>query len=64
MEWISVEDRLPEVAQYILVYLDFKIQSVMLFNNLDEFVSPHHQNGMSSWSKDVTHWMPLPEPPK
>ena len=61
-DWISIEDGLPKVGEYVLVYLDFNKQSVMFLNNLYEFKSPHHDH--SGWSSSVTHWMPLPENPK
>ena len=63
MEWISVEYRLPEKSGYYLYFAS----------------NPHRglQNGIGvsyymhkakDWKKvytpRVTHWMPLPEPPK
>lgn len=64
MDWISVnyKDKSPEVGEHILVCLDFGIQTVMVFSNLSEFKSPFHEH--SSWSGSVTHWMPIPKPPK
>lgn len=67
-EWISVEDRLPEEGEYVLCVLKGfnyggKIQ-VFKFVPADKFKDKpyfeHFRNGFPS----VTHWMPLPNPPK
>jgi hypothetical protein len=56
MEWISVEDRLPE-NERVLVYIPQR-----------DFLIADCVNGV--WWEDqlgyvtgITHWMPLPEPP-
>lgn len=59
--WVSVDDGKPEVGEHVIALLDFGQQSIMVFSNLHEFKSPHHEH--SSWSDSVTHWMLLPEPP-
>lgn len=61
MEWISVEDRLPDqVGCYLTCYKDEEIAIAAYW--------PHFK---IRWmyldiekSIDPTHWMPLPEPPK
>ena len=67
-EWISVKERLPEEGEYVLCVLKGfnyggKIQ-VCKFVPADKFKDKpyfeHFRNGFPS----VTHWMPLPEPPK
>ena len=67
-EWISVDDRLPEEGEYVLCVLKGfnyggKIQ-VCKFVPADKFKDKpyfeHFRNGFPS----VTHWMPLPNPPK
>lgn len=62
MEWISVEDRLPENYQEVIVFVDaanakeiYMAQYMNLSFNI--LVSGNHSNF-------ITHWMPLPEPPK
>ena len=60
-QWVSVVDRLPEKFEKILAY------------------TPAHKDGMNNFAEclestkgmmvlikksEVTHWMPLPEPPK
>lgn len=67
-KWISVKDRLPEEGEYVLCVLrgfnyGGKIQ-VCKFVPADKFKDKpyfeHFRNGYPS----VTHWMPLPQPPK
>ena len=67
-EWIPVTERLPEEGDYVLCVLKGfnyggKIQ-VCKFVPADKFKDKpyfeHFRNGFPS----VTHWMPLPEPPK
>lgn len=57
-EWISVKDRLPEMKGYYLVCYPF-------YNRQE--INIVYFRGKSQWakcSKYITHWMPLPEPPK
>ncbi len=64
MDWISVEDKLPEViidkngrCNCVLIYKkdgfdcgsDFQVWNTEYFN-----INPF----------EITHWMPLPDPPK
>lgn len=63
MEWISVKDRLPENPDYYLIacpvwsesgqgigfFTGEKWQDEVVFTEIHQY---------------VTHWMPLPEPPK
>ena len=67
-EWVSVKDRLPETRSWVLCYLrgipyGGKIQ-VCRFRDADNYVDhpyfDHYRNGFPP----VSHWMPLPEPPK
>ena len=57
MEWISVEDRLPKISQMYLCYMNYKIPKVLYF--VDGYFTEHNS---TRWV--VSHWMPLPEPPK
>lgn len=63
MEWISVEERLPEKGRVVLVYISDR-KSIMLTHFFDDFslVRVGMESGFSGHG--VTHWMPLPEPPK
>ena len=60
--WISVKDRLPEGGKCVLVYSqDGGVAEGKYNARFKEWVQ-------FRWSvtdlKNVTHWMPLPEPPK
>lgn len=62
--WIPVTERLPGDAQFVLCFMR------------DEYLTPFRALRWSSadwrwddgrewyYEQDVTHWMPLPEPPK
>ena len=54
-EWISVEERLPELYTYVLTY-----DTVSGNVQIDSVLS----NGEFVIGYNVTHWMPLPEAPK
>ena len=65
MEWIRVTDRTPSINEAVLVYDKF-IEDVSI-GYISEFlgeravwITDYGQN----ISDEVTHWMPLPEPPK
>jgi len=67
MEWISVNDRLPEQVSFVLCYPNTKI---CLFGKLGDFgkerMFTSYNIDMEYWDNEasITHWMPLPEPPK
>ena len=59
-EWIPVTERLPSIDETILVYdgdVDTGIFYKGAFQRFDENGYPFEISG-------VTHWMPLPQPPK
>lgn len=68
--WISVEDRLPDTRDWVLVIGEFVPEGGWFVPQIAEYF-------LDSWRLDVdecsspedrgirvTHWMPLPEPPK
>ena len=59
--WISVTDRLPEEDGLYLVC--GKWGSGKKMTDTCEYKS-HDGYFSAAWNFDVTHWMPLPEPPK
>lgn len=66
-KWISVEDRLPDEARPEVLFFVSELNQIELgkFNETTgKWIVPYsdvyYQNGFN-W---VTHWMPLPEPPK
>lgn len=73
MEWISVEDRLPNYGDVVLI---FETGYWAMGANVARFVrdevrdnnkrpySWYAPQGPMHWlGQDVSHWMPLPEPP-
>lgn len=57
-KWISVEDRLPEPTQNpVLAFYRGMANTAWCHGELWEFLP-------RCMTKGVTHWMPLPEPPK
>lgn len=54
--WISVKDKLPDEDTVVLVYT----QQASYMNLRIDYI----HNGRWSNSMFVTHWMPLPLPPK
>ena len=59
-QWISVEDRLPEIGVDVLVFVNNRYESIKTFPMIIARLTH-----TSSWptTRDITHWMPLPEPP-
>ena len=72
MQWVSVDDRLPEDGQIVDVWIvsnglfnqrltDVVYSSTSLTFQIDDIcdvgIEPHPTNSF------VTHWMPLPKPP-
>ncbi len=65
MEWISVDDRLPEERpfrfEYVLVAKKNGVVLEAMFNTrIGEFLNISY----SKLAHKVTHWMPLPKPPQ
>ena len=57
-EWISVEERLPEEEARVLVWLNIEDNYTTI--DTDRILC----GKWVRWNSFVTHWMPLPEPPK
>ena len=63
-EWVSVEDRLPEVGGYVVC--------IAKRNPFSRFMPMVARIGKHGWVEpmteqyisEVTHWMPMPNPPK
>ena len=75
-QWISVEDRLPDFEVPVQVISENEQRSYsmcrlsqVVTRKFKEGVMVTHEwhegrTGMDVWYHEVTHWMPLPEPPK
>ena len=55
-KWIPVSERLPEQGQEVIVYSGGVLKPTVFAY---QFWNKHYD----SWAR-ITHWMPLPEPPK
>lgn len=65
-DWISVDERLPDVLQEVLVYRGNHIGNLM---NAYTYVGgdmwkDEYGFGCRREDEGITHWMPLPEAPK
>ena len=74
-EWISVKDRLPENdygkhwrerKHYLVRYAPSGLMCVAHYGYKEyDWWIDHHDTVLSATNfKEVTHWMPLPQPPK
>ena len=74
MKWISLEDRSPEIDEWVLCYMpkswtDPKMVLVQycmhrLMAGEERREKPMLRGPDRSWTPDwATHWMPLPKPP-
>ena len=70
-EWISVKDELPEDTDLVLALVDGKpTENVTLVGayELTVYDSEEKEWILEMWPEwlgaNVTHWMPLPQPPK
>ena len=71
-DWISVKDRPPEEKQseitfdfeYVLCATTFGDVRPYKFGTPIGWKEPHFWHGSGLMDEYVTHWMPLPEPPK
>lgn len=74
MKWISVKDQLPEDGQDVLIFIDDFCIAQYIFTPAKTTGRKHIKHHPEKrefdvqWrifdAEDVTHWMPLPEPPE
>lgn len=65
MYWISVNEKLPDDGQKILVYYHQDIYTAVLYNICILCQQPEHFTD-GTWCADtdtITYWMHLPKPP-
>lgn len=70
MEWISVDDRLPELCDdsVLAVFPNGGIDMVHIEDYFLDITCGFDEQGEQMYTKwyisqGVTHWMPLPDPP-
>lgn len=59
-QWISVEDKWPQNGEWILVYLSDGNMICGSYYDAMGFALDYYYEDMGQ----ITHWMPLPEPPE
>ena len=71
--WRSVKDELPQPGEVVLVFAVGKYECFIGETKYALCQQLEHRNGEKSWTEpwqffhtdfEITHWMPLPEPPK
>ena len=62
--WIPVTERLPEAGERVLCYCRANIYEVMKMRTDGAWVHNDKVYDSAYMSGFVTHWMPLPTPPK
>ena len=64
--WISVDDRLPELGQWYLIFVKDKFSTMAFLDTNTETGETlwlaHNNNFQGEW-ENVTHWQPLPAAP-
>jgi hypothetical protein len=72
MDWINVKDKLPRYNQDVIVFIstwrlywcDLKNIAVGCRLSTNSNGEQWYIKGYNEGKSKVTHWMPLPEPPK
>jgi hypothetical protein len=59
-QWISVEDKLPDIDDYVIWYYE---SGAMAIWEIDKDMNLEWLKKRSRGDR-ITHWMPLPQPPK
>lgn len=68
--WIPVSERLPELipcnagtaySEAVIVWTDNRKAMVAVWDGIDFLCAADY---WEAWGEKITHWMPLPEPPK
>lgn len=62
-EWVSVEDALPDKHTQVLMW-DSKWNIAEAGNYYNRHFWVYNEIGDGFIAENITHWMPLPEPPK
>jgi len=63
-KWISVNDRLPENADGILLYGDLTVGHFYETGTFSPTFKIFECHAVDGYEGKITHWQPLPEPPK
>ena len=63
--WISVKDRMPEPEEKVIIWTKTDCMRYAQYHD-DGSNNPWYvyEDDARAWTNVITHWMPLPEPPK
>jgi hypothetical protein len=62
--WISTKDRLPEIEEAVLIYLDGYHIVARRHEDGEAWVVTWNGHAMYDEKDETVYWMPLPDPPK
>lgn len=63
-EWINIDEKLPDDDQYIIGYCqNYPVNFVSMVRFEKQKNSHYFWNDALDQKANVTHWMPLPDPP-
>ncbi|EFH6732313.1 DUF550 domain-containing protein [Escherichia coli] len=63
--WISCSERMPEDGQHVIILCDGVYVLYAQYRDAEFFdIIRNGEEFFETQSRNVTHWMPLPEPPK
>lgn len=63
-KWISVEERLPDIDTEVLIYTNEGLYNAAQYSGGERFWTLERNPDCWVTALGVTHWMPMPEPPK
>jgi hypothetical protein len=68
MEWISVDDALPDYDTQVIIfdagYIEFGYLTKSSISLKSLWIGISYEYGDNAVANNVTHWLPLPQPPK
>lgn len=64
-EWITCSERMPDEGQHVIILCDGAFVLYAQYRDGEFFdVVRNGEEFFETQSRNVTHWMPLPEPPE
>lgn len=64
-QWIPCSERMPEPLRDVIICTAIKTVTVAWINGNEWYFADTGNGHIEQWGfDDVTHWMPLPEPPE
>ena len=65
MKWIDIEDQMPDFHVPILFYVDngLGVMKGVFYRASHKFKAYDKHTEATFYKAEVSHWMPMPEPP-